>query len=425
MSKRDCSKFTSAPPLSSRHCRTLPLGSLSAGLLLGLAVGAAPDRAAPGECVDVGEPLAAAGVAPVARAPVPQADNTLYSHGEPTPQEQLMLELVNRARANPAAEAARLGLDLNEGLPPDTISPDPKPPLAFHPLLIAAARAHSDWMLAHDIFSHEGVDGSSPGDRMSAAGYVFSGTWAWGENIAWQGTTGTANLDQFTVAEHEALFRSPGHRENLLNADFDEVGLGVRSGVFSVTSETTGETVHYNAVMTTQNFARSASTPGPLVLGVVYRDADGDGFYTPGEGLAGVTVQPTTGTYFAITSTSGGFAFPAPATDGSLTVTFSGPGLAGPVSRTVTLDTVNVKVDLNLAQDVPLTFVPGSFGVTASRQFRFNLAGPVGARARVEYSSDLVTWQTLGTYTLNAGKVTVTDPQGLQAGRSYRAVLVP
>lgn len=336
-----------------------------------------------------------------------------------------MLELVNRARANPAAEAARLGLDLNEGLPPDTISPDPKPPLAFHPLLIAAARAHSDWMLAHDIFSHEGVDGSSPGDRMSAAGYVFSGSWAWGENIAWQGTTGTANLNQFTVAEHEALFRSPGHRENLLNADFDEVGLGVRSGVFSVTNETTGQTTHYNAVMTTQNFARSASTPGPLVLGVVYRDADGDGFYTPGEGLAGVTVQPTTGTYFAITSTSGGFAFPAPATDGSLTVTFSGPGLAGPVSRTVTLDTVNVKVDLNLAQDVPLTFVPGSFGVTASRQFRFDLAGPVGARARVEYSSDLVTWQTLGTYTLNAGKVPVTDPQGLQARRSYRAVLVP
>lgn len=336
-----------------------------------------------------------------------------------------MLELVNRARANPAAEAARLGLDLNEGLPPDTISPDPKPPLAFHPLLIAAARAHSDWMLAHDIFSHEGVDGSSPGDRMSAAGYGFSGSWAWGENIAWQGTTGTANLNQFTVAEHEALFRSPGHRENLLNADFDEVGIGVRSGVFSVANETTGLTTHYNAVMTTQNFARSDNTPGPLVLGVVYRDADGDGFYTPGEGLAGLTVQPTSGHYYAVTSASGGFAFPAPATAGSLTVIFSGPDLVVPVSRTVTLSTVNVKVDLNLAQDVPLTFVPGSFGVTASRQFRFDLNGPVGARARVEYSSDLVTWQTLGTYTLNAGKVPVTDPQGLQARRSYRAVLVP
>jgi hypothetical protein len=389
------------------------------------AAGAAADSAAPEELVVVGEPLAAAGVAPVARAPGLHAANTLYSHGDPTPQEQLMLELVNRARANPATEAARLGLDLNEGLPPGTISPDPKPPLAFHPLLIAAARAHSDWMLAHDIFSHDGVDGSNPGDRMSAAGYVFSGSWAWGENIAWKGTTGSPNLNQFTVDEHEGLFRSPGHRENLMNADFDEVGIGVRSGVFTVTNDTTGLTVNYNAVMTTQNFARSASTPGPLVLGVVYRDTDGDGFYTPGEGLAGVTVQPAAGNYYAVTSTSGGFTFPAPATAGSLTVTFSGPGLAVPVSRSVTLSPVNVKVDLNLAQDVPLTFVPGSFGLTASKQFRFDLAGPVGARARVEFSSDLSTWQTLGTYTLNGGKVTVTDPQSLQARRSYRAVLVP
>ncbi len=393
--------------------------------MLSLAAGAATAGDAPGEQVVVGKPVTAAGWAPGARAPGPHAGHTLYSHGDPTPQEQLMLELINRARANPAAEAARLGLDLNEGLPPDTISPDPKPPLAFHPLLIAAARAHSDWMLANDRFSHDGVDGSSPGDRMSAAGYVFSGSWTWGENIAWQGTTGTANLNQFTVAEHEALFRSPGHRENLMNADFDEVGLGVRSGVFTVTNDTTGLIVNYNAVMTTQNFARSASTPGPLVLGVVYRDANGDGFYTPGEGLAGVTVQPATGSYYAVTSTTGGFAFPAPTTAGSLTVSFSGPGLAMPVNRTVTLSTGNVKVDLNLAQDVSLTFVPGSFGLNASRQFRFDLAGPVGARARVEFSSDLDTWQTLGTYTLNGGKVTVTDPQGLQTRRSYRAVLVP
>lgn len=392
---------------------------------MSLAAGAATAGDPPGEQVVVGEPLAATGWAPGARAPVPHAGLTLYSHGDPTPQEQLMLELINRARANPAAEAARLGLDLNEGLPPDTISPDPKPPLAFHPLLIAAARAHSDWMLANDRFSHDGVDGSSPGDRMSAAGYVFSGSWTWGENIAWQGTTGPVNLNQFTVAEHEALFRSPGHRENLMNADFDEVGLGVRSGEFTVTNDTTGLVVNYNAVMTTQNFARSGNTPGPLVLGVVYRDANGDGFYTPGEGLAGVTVQPATGNYYAVTSTSGGFAFPAPTTAGSLTVSFSGPGLAMPVNRPVTLSTGNVKVDFNLAQDVPLTFVPGSYGLNASRQFRFDLAGPVGARARVEFSSDLVTWQTLGTYTLDGGKVTVTDPQGLQTRRNYRAVRVP
>src|SRR5438552_15691489 len=76
----------------------------------------------------------------------------LYSHGDPTAEEQLMLELVNRARANPAAEAARLGIDLNEGLEANTISAEPKQPLAFNPQLIQAARGHSQWMLDHDTF---------------------------------------------------------------------------------------------------------------------------------------------------------------------------------------------------------------------------------------------------------------------------------
>ena len=40
----------------------------------------------------------------------------------PTNDEQYMLELINRARANPAAEAATYGIDLNEGLSAGTIS---------------------------------------------------------------------------------------------------------------------------------------------------------------------------------------------------------------------------------------------------------------------------------------------------------------
>lgn len=398
------------------------------GLLLGLGLAGASitSAAGPAETEIHGGllvPVAAAGFRdgrPPARL---QAAPALYTHGDPTAEEQFMLELINRARANPLDEAARLGLDLNEGLPPGTISPEPKPPLAFHPLLITAARAHSDWMLAQDVFSHEGADGSSPGDRMSAAGYVFSGAWTWGENIAWKGTTGLASPVQFTGDSHEGLFRSPGHRENLLNPDFDEVGIGVRTGVFTASD---GMTVrNYNAVMVTQNFARSAATPGPLVLGVVYRDANGDRFYSAGEGLAGVTVQPASGTYYAVTSTSGGFAFPAPATSGTLAVTISGPGVPAPFTKTISLAPTNVKVDFEVGRELPLSFVPDSTRLDASRRFRFDLAGPTGARAQVEYSADLVLWQTLGTYTLNGGRVTVTDTQGLKTLRHYRAVLVP
>ena len=55
-------------------------------------------------------------------------------------QEQLMLELVNRARMNPAAEAARFGVALNQGLPAGTISSAPKQVLAMNDFLVTAAR---------------------------------------------------------------------------------------------------------------------------------------------------------------------------------------------------------------------------------------------------------------------------------------------
>lgn len=99
-----------------------------------------------------------------------------------------MLELVNRARANPLAEAQRLGIDLNQGLSPGQISVAAKQPLAMNQLLVASSRSHSQWMLDADVFSHTGSNGSTSKQRMEAAGYTFSGNWRAGENISWSGT---------------------------------------------------------------------------------------------------------------------------------------------------------------------------------------------------------------------------------------------
>src|SRR4030095_5685138 len=96
--------------------------------------------------------------------------------------EQYMLELVNRARLDPAAEAALYGVNLG------TISATSKQPLAANDLLLVAAENHSQWMLDTDTFSHTGAGGSDPGDRMAAAGYTFTRGWGWGGNIARQGT---------------------------------------------------------------------------------------------------------------------------------------------------------------------------------------------------------------------------------------------
>src|ERR1700759_265966 len=121
---------------------------------------------------------------------------------EPSAYEQYLLELVNAARANPTATASSLGIGLNDGLPAGTISGTPEAPLAFNPSLISAAQQHSAWMLANNTFSHTGAGGSSPGDRMTAAGYTFTGSWAWGENIAITYGAGTS-LSTATVVSLE------------------------------------------------------------------------------------------------------------------------------------------------------------------------------------------------------------------------------
>ncbi len=92
----------------------------------------------------------------------------------PSNYEQLILELINRARLDPPAEAVRLGVPLNQGLSSGSISSASKQPLAYNSLLNDAAAAHSNWMLAADIFSHTGSGGSDPQDRMEAAGYQFT-----------------------------------------------------------------------------------------------------------------------------------------------------------------------------------------------------------------------------------------------------------
>jgi hypothetical protein len=193
-----------------------------------------------------------------------------------------------------------LGIDLNKDLTPGRISSAPKQPLAFHPLLLQVARGHSDWMLATGNFSHTGLDGSTPSQRAEAKGYNFSVA----ENIAYLSTSGTPNLNSYTINTHENLFKSPSHRPNLLEPSFSVVGLGLREGKFQ----------GLNALMVTQNFSSGGNSTdsGPFLVGVVYNDLNKNGAYDPGEGLPGVRVEPDFGGYHAVTSQSGGYAVPLP-----------------------------------------------------------------------------------------------------------------
>ena len=144
-----------------------------------------------------------------------------------TAYEQLLLELMNRARLDPLAEAARLNIDLNAGLAAGTITSDTKQALAGNNNIVTAARAHSQHMIDTDLFDHVGIGDGTPSSRMVAAGYALTGAWITGENIAYTATTGTIDILTETYNIADNLFLSEGHRENTLNAnDFREAGTG-------------------------------------------------------------------------------------------------------------------------------------------------------------------------------------------------------
>jgi Ca2+-binding RTX toxin-like protein len=254
--------------------------------------------------------------------------------------EQLMLELVNRARLDPLAEAKRFGIDLNQGLAAGTLTGTPKPVLAPNDLLLDAARGHSQFMIDHDKFEHQGIGDGTPGSRIQDAGYTFPVGGSFGENIAINGTSATANETAFTIANHQGLFKSPPHRENILNGDFREIGIGIQHGLFLFQ----GDSKPLNAVDATQNFAHSGSNV--FITGVAITDKDGDNFYDIGEQRAGIVVDARQSDAVIAsdsTGTAGGYAIGV--ASGSYQVQFHDGGLGHAVNCTVTAIN-NVKVDL-------------------------------------------------------------------------------
>ncbi|WP_411102736.1 CAP domain-containing protein [Streptomyces sp. cmx-4-9] len=88
--------------------------------------------------------------------------------------------------------------------------------LTVNAKLTAAAQGHSQDMAAHANMSHTGSDGSDPGQRITRAGYTWS---TYGENVAY----GYSSPEQVMTG----WMNSPGHRQNILNCSFKEIGVGL------------------------------------------------------------------------------------------------------------------------------------------------------------------------------------------------------
>ncbi|MCG7986912.1 MAG: CAP domain-containing protein [Candidatus Thiodiazotropha lotti] len=116
--------------------------------------------------------------------------------------DKLMLTLVNNARAV-SRNCGGTNYSAVEAI-------------AWHCQLETAAQNHSTSMADNDYFSHTGLDDSSPGDRITAAGYIWR---AYAENIA------AGYNDEEAVMT--AWLESPGHCANIMNTSVTEMGAGV------------------------------------------------------------------------------------------------------------------------------------------------------------------------------------------------------
>ncbi|WKD34943.1 CAP domain-containing protein [Streptomyces xanthophaeus] len=104
-----------------------------------------------------------------------------------------VLALVNKERASAGCQAVSLNAKLTK-----------------------AAQDHSADMASHSNMSHTGSDGSDPGARITRAGYTWS---TYGENVAYGYSTPEKVM--------EGWMNSQGHRENILNCSFKEIGIGL------------------------------------------------------------------------------------------------------------------------------------------------------------------------------------------------------
>src|SRR2546423_14269430 len=291
---------------------------------------------------------------------------TQYSIGYPSPEQQYMVELINRARANGNAEAARLGLSgLQEGPPsinnePWTIANSVQP-LSWNPLLYNCAQNHSKLLNDNDQFfsglSPHTFGGLTPNQRIAAAGYSMapyngpttaSGFFPGPENVAENVSIGSgpftgAKLIATILSQHNDLFTDQtvpgrGHRNTTMLAFFREIGIGITAGTDN------GQNNTWDSLYTVQNFGTQVNST-PFVTGVVYQDTNGNGFYDPGEGIGGIRVDVAGSNFFAITSPSGGYSVPVPG-NGSFPVTFSGGSITTTQITANIVNGLNAKIDL-------------------------------------------------------------------------------
>lgn len=313
-------------------CKVLVLIGAVGGGISGVGAGEDPGQAEP-------NPPIATRHSKIVSVPSRQVATQRYEFGEVSADEQHYIELINRARRDPLAEGKRMQtLDLPEVLraveffktdlgfllsdPANGFQVfDVAQPLAPNRFLHEAAEVHNDDMFENTYQGHLNAAGEDAQQRIERAGYIWT---AWGENVF---STSEGNLHGHAGFQIDwgigpnGIQNPPGHRRTIHNTNFKEVGIAVRNESKDSIDPNNPNKQNVGPQLVTQVMGRGAGG-NAFITGVAYYDLNGDNFYDPGEGIAGLRVETLEGTWFTETAEGGGYAIPANG-DGNYTVKFT------------------------------------------------------------------------------------------------------
>jgi uncharacterized protein YkwD len=133
-------------------------------------------------------------------------------------------------------------------------------PLSTDDRLTAASTSYASELVAQQFFSHDAPDGTSLTDRLRAVGYALRFA---GENLAW----GSQSLAT-PAAIVDAWMHSAGHRANILDGNYQQIGIGVAPGApLSVPGTAATYVTDFGtppAAAPSSRSERSAAQPAPV-----------------------------------------------------------------------------------------------------------------------------------------------------------------
>lgn len=361
-----------------------------------------------------------------------RAQTEYTADGLPTALEEEVRWHVNRGRFDSARENTARGTTYTD-------VPASSGPLAPNESIARAARHHSEDMAKNNAFQHETVTGSAyynpdtqpqPWDRMRAEGYDWTRA---GENIA----AGYGSAEQAYVG----WWKSAGHRLNMYNTAFREIG----DGYFNWTASTYR---HY--------YTMDLGTSGAncFFTDTLFFDTNTDGTYDQTEGVGGVRIDLRYGggqhTAFDVSSAVGSFAVPIRSiaagttvevwllNQNTTTVQVSVPrnyttleAVALPPAQARLVGSVvqpSGALNLGFRQITPPPPPITPPALTLSRvgnEARLSWPSEVGLEYRPQSTSDFATWADLGSgyQTGTGGEMTFSDNVATSTHHFYRLVV--